>query len=593
MKNIPSQVAEFYKSLENLDSLNIWDIQKELCLDKKIKGVWRSRIITERKVLLFELNRGRLLSNVQLTNSKGKITQLPIFLKPDIKYLQNRLDQTSNIWLKSRYAHLLWQETKHLKYAEIAIEYYIKTIDKNKSKEYTEIVNLLSAILFLAKNTKKKINEAKQLSIELIDFLPTWQKAYLINAILENNIFYKKELLLFADKIISWVETSDPSYYFNNKYILEIAINLFNKLQRPLYEIYDALACNEDFIINQHPNDKDFIKFTATGTKAKYLKKARQKQFSEDVFKEYNRLKQKVELGKFSFILDEKHTEIFNQYLNMISEAILKLPSESVLAFFSINEDILVDPKLNESNSKVTVKKSIQNLFTISVFDINSNFKMLTEKDKLDREIIKNYAILHTIQCYSLFLKVFINGILSGKLNYYKVYDYLEKHTWYGTKFKRNIAIKEIDKDTTWLTMLAPGIHNLLTQFELSILLNTNKINNFILSIDSLTLKFEGALRDFIKLSGGNTTKEKNDEIEEQLLEELLENSKTKEFFTEKDIELFKFTFTKKGKNLRNIVAHSFMEYSDYSLETAFLIFFCIIRLGKYTFVVKKENNAT
>lgn len=140
--------------------------------------------------------------------------------------------------------------------------------------------------------------------------------------------------------------------------------------------------------------------------------------------------------------------------------------------------------------------------------------------------------------------------------------------------------------------MLAPGIHNLFAQFELSVLMNTNKINNFILAIDSLTIKFEGALRDFILLSGGNTTTTKKGVTQEQNLEELLNNSTTAKYFTESDIELFKITYTQKGKNLRNNVAHSFLEYSDYNLQTAVLVFFCLLRLGKYTFNEKENKSA-
>lgn len=117
----------------------------------------------------------------------------------------------------------------------------------------------------------------------------------------------------------------------------------------------------------------------------------------------------------------------------------------------------------------------------------------------------------------------------------------------------------------------------------MSILLNTNKVNNFILAIDSLTLKFEGVLRDFIRLCGGNTSKDKNGELREQLLEELLENEMVVKYFSTKDIDLFKFAFTSRGNNIRNNVAHSFMEFSDYGLSVASLVFLCILRLGKYT----------
>ena len=589
MNPIPDELKDFYDSIEKLNSLTIWNIHRELKVTAKIKGDWEKKVIVERKSLNYNLNKGKLLTNVQVTDSQGQITSIGLE-KEDIEYLKERLDFTQNSWLKSRYSHLLWQEIKHNKYAEVAIDNYIATINRIKAEEARELPIILSAILFISKKTKKKLEIAKEVATTLINDLPNWFKPNILNSILENNIFSKEELNDIALKVPSWVEDENPVSYFANKQKLEAGIQLYNLLELPLNELYELLAKNEDLILEQHQEDTDFVKFTTIGTKAKYLRLAGKLEEAEDNLKEYNRLKQTVKLGKVSWQLGEKETEMFNKYLNMKSKVILDMPTEGILAFFSINEDILVDPEENLKNAEKTIKNSIRNLFSTSVFDINSNFKNLEDSEKIDKEVIQSYTISHGVKCFSLFLKVFVDGILTGKLNYYKIYDFFESQTWYGTKFKRGMTDNEIDQNSNWLTMLAPGIHNLIAQFELSVLMNTNKINNFILAMDSLTLKFEGALRDFIRLSGGNTSTSKRGEIKEQILEELLENPTTKKYFTERDIELFKFTFTQKGKNLRNNIAHSFLQFSDYNLQSVTLVFFCILRLGKYTFDEKTSS---
>ncbi len=589
MNQIPDKLKDFYDSIENLNSLTIWNIHRELKVTAKIEGDWKKKVIVERKSLNYNLNKGELLTNVQVTDSQGQITSIGLE-KEDIEYLKERLDFTQNSWLKSRYSHLLWQEIKHNKYAEVAIDNYIATINRIKEEESRELPIILSAILFISKKTKKKLEVAKEVATTLINDLPNWFKPNILNSILENNIFSKEELNDIALKVPSWVEDENPVSYFANKQKLEAGIQLYKLLELPLNQLYELLAKNEDLILEQHQEDTDFVKFTTIGTKAKYLRLAGKLEEAEDNLKEYNRLKQTVKLGKVSWQLGEKESEMFNKYLNMKSKVILDMPTEGILAFFSINEDILVDPEENLKNAEKTIKNSIRNLFSTSVFDINSNFKNLEDSEKIDKEVIQNYTISHGVKCFSLFLKVFVDGILTGKLNYYKIYDFFESQTWYGTKFKRGMTDNEIDQNSNWLTMLAPGIHNLIAQFELSVLMNTNKINNFILAMDSLTLKFEGALRDFIRLSGGNTSTSKRGEIKEQLLEELLENPTTKKYFTEKDIELFKFTFTQKGKNLRNNIAHSFLQFSDYNLQAVTLVFFCILRLGKYTFNEKTSS---
>ncbi|CCG53049.1 Protein of unknown function [Flavobacterium indicum GPTSA100-9 = DSM 17447] len=586
MNDIPNEITDFYNSLENLQSLNIWNIQKELKNSERIEN-WDDKVIIERKVLSFNLNNGQLLSNSQITDLNGKIINNIHFSEIEIIYLKNRLNTTLNFWLKSRYSHILWQITKHKEFAEKAIDNYIETIKTIKANEVRELSILVSAIFYISRKSKIKIDESKELASELINELPYWLKGIIVNEILTQNYFTKNELVNISEKIINWIELDNPNSHFTNKNNLEIAVKLFDKIQKPKEPIYKLLAKNEDLILNQHPNDEDFVKITTIGNKASYLKKAKDKKNLEIVLKEYNRLKQKVKLKKISIPLDDKGTKLFNDYLKIKSESILKLPNESILAYFSVNEDILVDPIHNTKIAEDSIKKSVYHLFSTTTFDINSNHKNLNDKEKLEKQKIDNYIISHNIHCYSLFLKVFVNGVICGKINYYKIYEYLEEHTWFGEKFKRSIST-DLDDDSTWLSMLAPGIHNLFSQFELSILMNTNKINNFILAIDSLTLKFEGALRDFIRLSGGNTTKDNQGELKEQLLDELLDNPKIKEYFSVKDIELFKNTFTNKGRNIRNNVAHSFMVFSDYNLQIALLIFFCILRLSKYKFNVKK-----
>lgn len=592
MKENPNEIQSFYNSMENLESLNIWNIQKELETIENLDIYWKNKIVAERKILTYNINNGKLINNVQTTDINGDINKTE-FTDKEIDYIKERINQTENTFLLSRYAHLIWQIEKHNDYAEISILNYTKTINKIKLDEANELPVLLSALFYISRKTKKGIVEIQKFTLNLINEVPNWFKSSILDAILENNILSSEQLKNIAIELPTWVENHNPTSYFHNQTTLNIGIKLYKKFNLPTKKLYELLSKNENLILSQHQKDSDFIKLQTLGNKAKYLREAGEIDEAESILKEYNRLKQTVKLGKFNWELGEKETQLFNDYLKKSSEIILDLPTKEILAYFSISEDILVDPKENENYSKQTIQNSIQNLFSLSVFDINSNHKHLEESEKLIREINKNYTLSHTTKCFSLFLKVIIEGIWSGKINYYKIYDFLQEHTWYGLKFKRGMTENEIDKNSTWLSMFAPGIHSLFSQFELSILMNTNKVNNFILALDSLTLKFEGALRDFIRLSGGNTsTSKRGGEIREQLLEELLDNEITKEYFSQKDITLFKYTFTNinQGKNIRNNIAHSFYQFSDYHYQPALLVFFCILRLGKYKFKEKTSN---
>jgi hypothetical protein len=587
-KVLPVELQEFYESLENLDSLNVWKINRTLRETGKTSGEWEKKLITERKSLALIFNDGELVSNIQVTDVSGAAVNACSFGESEITYLEERFQETKNSWVKTRYATILWNETKKNGYAELAIDGFLKILETN-GKDNEEIVTIISAALFLAKKTKRKIEDVKSKVLEVFWAAPSWGKGNILDGILKHNLFNNLELQEIAEKLHIWYTDDKEAHYFSKKQNLEIAIRLFQKLNRPKEIIYELLADNEDLIIKGHPKDNDFIKYLGTGAKAEYLKKAKKNEEYDQVIKEYNRLKQTLELNKVSVELDEKYVDLLNRYIKKKSEAILALPTDSILAFFALDEELLVDPEEIKENSKKSVKNSLQNLFTTSTLDINSNFKRIAGNDILEQEVLKNYTISHNVKFYSLFLTTFAEGIIRGKINYCRIHDFFEKNTWYGTRMNRGFKESAMDEDSSWITMIAPGLHNFFAQFEMGVLMNTQKINNFILAIDSLAVKFEGALRDFIKLVGGNTTVQKNGVFQEQLLEELLGNLVAQKLFSKRDLSLFEYTFTRKGKNIRNNVAHCFMLFSDYSLQSISLIFLCFLRLGKYELVLSEE----
>ena len=581
MNDYPKEVEEFYNSLEEINSIDIWDIHLSIKYTEATEGDTEKNIIAERKVFNLNFNNGKLLSNTQLTNIDGKVEDSLYFSANETEYLRNRLLKTNNSFVKGRYANVLWQETKNNKYASITIEAYLDLLKNTSTDDLNNIIPFLEAVLYIAHSTRNNINEVKKYVLDYLNDTERWFKHQILTLMLKSKLFTKGELSSISQDVLSWI--SDDNYFLN-KYILETALTLFKKIGKSDSEIYNALAKNENILLAKHPDESDFIRTTSTADKAGYFKRAKNIDEYNKTILEFNRLKQKAKLYKVSVEADKEHTKQLNDYLNKVSKKILKYSSEEILAIFACDESLLIDPEEIKNDTEKRVRGSLRSLFTINSFDINNNYKKLNDKESLDQEITNTYTVAHNLRFYILFLKVFINGSIQGKLNYYKIYAFFEKHTWYGQKIKYEIKDDYANDTSTWLSLLAPGLHNLFSQFELSALLNTNKVNNFILSIDSLTIKFEGALRDFIRLNGGNTTIEKKGTLQEQLLEELIDNPKSLEYFSERDIALFKYTFTRNGLNIRNNIAHGFFKYPDYNLQNAALVFFCLLRLGKYEF---------
>ena len=125
----------------------------------------------------------------------------------------------------------------------------------------------------------------------------------------------------------------------------------------------------------------------------------------------------------------------------------------------------------------------------------------------------------------------------------------------------------------------------LRVSFEQCKILQKNQHPDWRFVIDFLSLKFEGILRDIVGLTSGLITKVDNKgNTTDMLLDDLLRDKSITKLFTTDDVNLFKFTFTSKGFNIRNNVAHSFYKPNDYTQFNAVLVLLSVLRLGKFNF---------
>jgi hypothetical protein len=110
--------------------------------------------------------------------------------------------------------------------------------------------------------------------------------------------------------------------------------------------------------------------------------------------------------------------------------------------------------------------------------------------------------------------------------------------------------------------------------------------------IDSLTLKFEGVLRDFCGLINVSTTiTGKGNVLREKYIEDMLADKEVKKYFDEEDLLFFNYLFiSKEGINLRNNIAHSYYKPHDYSLHKMHLLICAFLRIGKYRINIQEKS---
>lgn len=567
---------EFYKTIDNYQSFKTYPLLKKLPTTENIDLETCPDTITERKIIGLQFVNGKY-EQYFTTNIKGEPMAPKLLNDKELEYLEDRLNQTKNIYLKSKYSHIAWQLKKHNKYAEIAINSYIEIINSGDDDSFEVCVY---SLLHIIEKTSVLKKETKEYLLKLFGSLPTHKKIFLFNLFIEFTPFKTIELKTILEDLPNWF-SNNPIQYFNNKSFLELGIKLYPQIGLKTDLLYKLLAENEDFIIQQHSDEKDFVYLNSLGEKAKYLKKGNFIEQYNQTLKLYTQAKSSIKLNKVSVEGDKELNDLFDRYVKYCSKEILNHKPDEIFGFFSISEDILEDVNKMDLSA---YKSSLQHLYTTIALDINSNTKTLSEEQKLFNHKLESYSLSIILKFYAVFYLVFYDGIRCGKISYNHIIDYFKEYTWFNLKFDRKFTDNKIEKNSNWVSLIAPGIYDFINQFQNYALYDDGEKGKYILAIDSLTLKFEGALRDFIRLSGGNTTIYKNNNLQEQTLEELLENEITKKLFTSKEIELFTFTFTKHGRNIRNNVAHSFMKYSDYSLQTISIIFLCFLRLGKFEF---------
>ena len=216
-------------------------------------------------------------------------------------------------------------------------------------------------------------------------------------------------------------------------------------------------------------------------------------------------------------------------------------------------------------------------------FDINKNIRSLggEENSKEGFWVQYRFQMKHTILPY--LHQLFVPGIQSGKLTYRNFIDHLTNNTWLGQTFtKMDLGGEPVRYN--WVSVVSPAITEYFVQMQAALLQKTYR-PNFILSIDSLTLKMEGLLRDFCQKLNVNTSKGSQTGVQVRYIHELLQDEIIQQYFSEEDRIFFDFLFVnKEGIDLRNNIAHCFYDYQDYSFDQMHLLMTALLRIGKYKF---------
>jgi Domain of unknown function (DUF4209) len=513
--------------------------------------------------------------------------------KPETgNYLSQRLAATKNNLLKAKYLHFLYcLETNHLHGHQAIDQYQLALAGSLKSDMqsdiHVEFKDILDVIIQLSTTLNYKVNELKTQIHHYLnakDIYPRL-KTWIIMSIIGSKL-YKLTELEYIPALCQGLAAQETEHRFI-EINLELGLQVATKLQtgdkqRTLNELLGdneykqikPIENNVENIIVPHQNNSTYIKIIQYYKHAKKLEKQKQ------AIAAYNANKKHCRFLKISAQVEVKNHEERNKAIQQLFYGIVSSPGKFIFAELISGANLLfiphqlLDDYREKSLQNKEEEKESTDFFNTMVSDLNNNSQHV---DKLEHLLFNMYSECVS-QTIAFTTDIILTSILNRKLSYAKAEKFLLVSTYFGQEM--TITRNGEDCSYNWMQMIDIGLRDFFKQCQL---LMARKRPDWRCTIDFLSLKFEGILRDMVGLTDGVISKvDKNGNTTDLLLDDLLRSSAIETIFTKDDINLFQYVFTSKGYNIRNNVAHSFYKPHDYTINKAILVFLSVMRLAKY-----------
>lgn len=546
-------------------------------------------------------------------NEKGEQIEYPSFLyftDDTFNYLGERFDSTKNALLKSRYAHLLWlSPKKHHKYARAALDAYIELFSELSELDLNNPEGPYGLSLYVITGNMLKLSHILDIHGEsikkmIIDKILSYEDEHFSSAVVRKeliNYMLKYDKLFLLDDFKKIVPTcirfaqylSDKGDHHGSIIFYEYGNKIDDKYTLDSHNWTLGLAKQHELLM-----EKAIDNLTASHFCIQAIEYYGQTGMKEKIYElrtKYEEMSKSFELSgipypKHIIVQFEKYEEESQVIANEIA---MRSPSE-ILQYMTLSSDLvpsyesIVEAANNPENNSVML-----DLIPISPIDQSGN----APEHFIDDEEKKRYKFL-TQYDYAMRFKiiliqaVFLKACKSGNFSYDSLYDHLKNHSWLGSSITHHSpsGVKWVQ---VWFDLLSPGLKEYFTQMDYFIQ-SGDHYPNLILTIDSLTLKFEGILRDICTTSGIPTfyqTKDKKGReiTREKDIHSLLYEEKVVELLKDSDLHFLRYVLVEKiGFNLRHKVAHSLLRRNEYVLEYIHLLILCLLRLANFVLEEKE-----
>ncbi|MFH0977652.1 MAG: DUF4209 domain-containing protein [Spirochaetota bacterium] len=563
----------------------------------------------------FTVNNGNIKHRYSKTNNEGALLFFPDIMKfsdMELEYIEHRFNKTTNSFLKARYAHILWESPrKHINYAKSAIDAYldlIRIFEKRDKKDPTahigvDIVTFMETASFIGFKINYHTNEIRSEIKRLVKtFNLNSSSAFimrikLIEHMLELKKDYPLKFLTPFPKVCNdfGLRLFDKKDFHGAIDIFKTGEKVDKKLGKKTYDWYGNIAKSFEGLMNGKA-ETDLASIYFCQNAIEYYKKAKDRKKTKELEEKYEQLKGKQRFQKIEQEIDvTKFKKICEDY----AERLCKEKPERIITSLMLDKGLLPTFKNMEKRAIKEAKISvIAQIMPMSITDQNGHTveHFVSDDEKKHYHILRQFGWDIQLEKRILIDTIFLKIVKEGKIDIFAIIKFFKEKSWFGKTISKNIPRGKITYN--WLNLIVPSLNEYFTQMQIYFS-EKSYIPNFILAIDSLTLKIEGLIRDICTFSKITTFIQTKDSKSRNITMEkdinwLLHEESIKTVFDEDDLLFFKYVLIEKsGLNLRNKVAHCLMDYSEYHITHVNLLIMVLFRLGKYDFVnkiTKKKN---
>jgi hypothetical protein len=521
------------------------------------------------------------------------------------EYLIQRANTSSAALLRATYNHLLWKGPpgiRHFKFAEQALTNYTTAIkdcvtlnaqraDDEFALRAGELFERTSALVAETGRGKSVIRELASYLLFEDPAFPFFAKHSVVSDMLDRPKLFSSEdftnvLSLFEEQVN--IKEGRADWGILVMFWIPTAIRIANKLQADvrtwhieLGNIYMLLAESERNEINQMIRASHLQKAVDAFMKGGDAERKIQAE------KLYQEAKEGVRLDRIPITFTpelQTSLQMLHDASREAARSLLLKPPEEIYAAVARGLNF---PSFAEASGMASrTGEPFLDAFTALHFDRNKNIR--NNSDKAQEKLYESYGLYLQNTTLPFLHELFNDGIRSNKLNYRNAVEFFRDRTWIGkSHFRFDFAGQP--EETNWLELIKPGLLDLFLQ---TLAAGSSRFYkpNYILAIDSLTLKFEGLLRNFCERLNFVTLVGRPQGIQEAYLHELLRDKKLQEKFNEDDRLFFEHLFLSGGLDLRNNIAHSFYRDVDYHQGIMLLLMAALLRLGKYDLKESKQT---